>query len=159
MVAPLVSRSTRSVRAVLLCRFCGNGIFTPAIILMTIRTCSRSAACAEQRPITSAVASEKVLIVRDIERSFLDERGTPTDAMPRLRSRMGEPQPQQIDLLRVPICGRCRPDAPQKTAGRVPAASPCRVTAGCLARVRRRHDFPARKQRLDQLDFRNPTCN
>src|SRR5262245_63146314 len=38
--------------------------------------------------LTSTVASEKVLIVWDIERSFLEKRGTPTDAMPLWRSRM-----------------------------------------------------------------------
>src|SRR5215467_13231318 len=105
MVAPLVSRSTDSVREVLLRRFCGNGIFTPAIILMTMRTCSRSAACAEERPTRSAVASKKVLIECDIERSFLDGRGTPTDAMPRLRPRIGERQPNIPESCGFPFAG------------------------------------------------------
>src|SRR5262245_30931798 len=65
-VAPFVSRTTRCVREVLLRKFCGNGIFTPAIRLMTVRTCSRSADCAEGRaaPNTSAIA--RVLIVVDM---------------------------------------------------------------------------------------------
>src|SRR5262249_61933610 len=74
---------------------------------MTMRTCSRSAACAEERPIRSAVASKKVLIECDIERSFLDGRGTPTDAMPRLRPRIGERQHNIPVSCGFPFAGLC----------------------------------------------------
>jgi hypothetical protein len=78
-------------------------------MLMTIRTCSRSAACAEEIPATSAVASEKVLIEWDIERSFLDKRGTPTDAMPLLRSRIGERHPNKSICCEFPPASAAAP--------------------------------------------------
>src|SRR5262249_15922149 len=61
-------------------------IFTPEIRLMTIRTCSRSAACAEgsTAPITSAVAIARVRIARVITDPFLE--GQPA-GLPRWRSR------------------------------------------------------------------------
>ena len=61
----LADQRPRSVCATMFRRFSGYGIFTPEIRLMTIRTCSRSAAVADVRPapITSAHAHASVLIM------------------------------------------------------------------------------------------------
>src|SRR5215475_4615121 len=99
-VAPLVSSWTRSVRAWLFCRFCGKGIFTPAIRLMTIRTCSRSAAVAEETaaPITSALANASTLTVCDMRDPFWQAgtRGCPTTAVALTH---GERQAKPADVL------------------------------------------------------------
>jgi hypothetical protein len=86
-VEPFVSSWTRSVRAKLLRRFSGKGIFTPAIRLMTMRTCSRSAASmVNWKPTVRAPARAIVLSVCDMEWSSL--------AGPVLRM-----------LRRKPLCG------------------------------------------------------
>src|SRR5258705_5915650 len=68
LVEPLESSWTRSVRDRLLLSLGGNGIFTPATRLITIRTCSRSAACdgVSTRQIGKLHANANAMIFCDI---------------------------------------------------------------------------------------------